>query len=147
MELTFTWNTVRMAAGNVSKLVVGVSSSKLNLQRKNEQSLNVIKLQSHIVTFTPPPMEDGASYCPLHQATAYYSRVIYSMPIIFVSSYSLCDLMADLWAFLLLKWMGCAKADILYLCVSTGTLLRPPWSWRTQRDGAEFAYCFWKKEK
>lgn len=32
MELTFTWKTVRMAAGNVSKLVVGVSSSKLNLQ-------------------------------------------------------------------------------------------------------------------
>lgn len=27
-----TWNTVRMAAGKVSKLVVGVSSSKLNLE-------------------------------------------------------------------------------------------------------------------
>lgn len=29
----FTWNTVRMAAGKVSKFVVGVSSSKLNLKR------------------------------------------------------------------------------------------------------------------
>lgn len=28
-----TWNTVRMAAGNVSKFVVGVSSSKLNLKK------------------------------------------------------------------------------------------------------------------
>lgn len=29
-----TWNTVRIAAGNVSKLVVGVSSSKLNLKER-----------------------------------------------------------------------------------------------------------------
>ncbi len=29
-----TWNTVRIAAGNVSKLVVGVSSSKLNLEER-----------------------------------------------------------------------------------------------------------------
>ncbi len=45
MELTFTWKTVRIAAGNVSKLVVGVSSSKLNLQGGNKQ--NVVKLQRH----------------------------------------------------------------------------------------------------
>lgn len=42
MELTPTWKTVRIAAGNVSKLVVGVSSSKLNLQGGNKQ--NVVKL-------------------------------------------------------------------------------------------------------
>lgn len=34
MVLTFTWKTVRIAAGNVSKFVVGVSSSKLNLRGK-----------------------------------------------------------------------------------------------------------------
>lgn len=32
-----TWNTVRMAAGKVSKFVVGVSSSKLNLKQHHEQ--------------------------------------------------------------------------------------------------------------
>lgn len=32
-NVCFTWNTVRMAAGKVSKFVVGVSSSKLNLKR------------------------------------------------------------------------------------------------------------------
>lgn len=30
---SLTWKTVRMAAGKVSKLVVGVSSSKLNLRK------------------------------------------------------------------------------------------------------------------
>lgn len=32
-----TWNTVRIAAGNVSKLVVGVSSSKLNLKKRDDE--------------------------------------------------------------------------------------------------------------
>lgn len=65
MELTFTWKTVRIAAGKVSKLVVGVSSSKLNLWGNNKQ--NVIKLQrhkkSHLLLQLP---EDGAAFCPLH---------------------------------------------------------------------------------
>lgn len=63
MELTFTWKTVRIAAGNVSKLVVGVSSSKLNLWGDNKQ--NVIKLQRHNkVTFTPPPTGGWSSVLP-----------------------------------------------------------------------------------
>lgn len=61
MELIFTWKTVRIAAGNVSKLVVGVSSSKLNLQRKN--SLNVIKLQSNN-TVSPPVYWDQITSHP-----------------------------------------------------------------------------------
>lgn len=40
MTLTFTWKTVRIAAGNVSKLVVGVSSSKLNLQGEDHSGYN-----------------------------------------------------------------------------------------------------------
>lgn len=40
LSLTCTWKTVRMAAGNVSKLVVGVSSLKLNLRDSDNQSLD-----------------------------------------------------------------------------------------------------------
>lgn len=47
MEVTFTWNTVRMAAGNVSKFVVGVSSSKLNLQGEKKTVFECIDLQPH----------------------------------------------------------------------------------------------------
>lgn len=47
IELTFTWKTVRIAAGNVSKLVVGVSSSKLNLQGEN----NIIQAPYMPITF------------------------------------------------------------------------------------------------
>lgn len=39
-----TWNTVRMAAGKVSKFVVGVSSSKLNLEEsfRKKETRNII---------------------------------------------------------------------------------------------------------
>lgn len=35
----FTWNTVRIAAGKVSKFVVGVSSSKLNLKESDLEQM------------------------------------------------------------------------------------------------------------
>lgn len=118
--LTFTWKTVRIAAGNVSKLVVGVSPSKLNLQGENKQSLNVITLQSHrshIHSSTYWRMEQYVLSIRLLQIipAQWTSITLYS------SVSGLCDLMADLWLFILLKWMSCANADILYLCLSTGT--------------------------
>lgn len=48
----FTWNTVRMAAGKVSKFVVGVSSSKLNLKRIHNNIITNWKK-----TTTPKPLE------------------------------------------------------------------------------------------
>lgn len=47
----FTWNTVRMAAGKVSKFVVGVSSSKLNLKRIHNNIITKWKKQN------PKPLE------------------------------------------------------------------------------------------
>lgn len=43
LETGCTWKTVRMAAGKVSKLVVGVSSSKLNLGERTMDRLSQIE--------------------------------------------------------------------------------------------------------
>lgn len=49
-KANLTWNTVRMAAGKVSKLVVGVSSSKLNLERNRVKQWSATLLK-RLLTF------------------------------------------------------------------------------------------------